>query len=91
MPPARERSERPTRNALDEDAPQRIGYHFGTPSRPQFEELSQDQQAPEFIQRIAKPRVASCPRAAACTAATAGKKADVPYTADYYFWKKTGA
>jgi hypothetical protein len=38
--------------ALDQDAPQRIGYHFGTPSRPRFEELSQDQQAPEFIDEV---------------------------------------
>ena len=26
-----------------------------------------------------------------CTAATAGTVAEVPYTADYYFWKHTGA
>jgi hypothetical protein len=50
--PARERSERPTRKALDERAPQRIGCHFGIPSRAQFEELSQDQQAPEFIDEV---------------------------------------
>jgi hypothetical protein len=28
------------------------------------------------------------PPAAECTAATAGTQASVPYTADYYFWKK---
>jgi hypothetical protein len=28
------------------------------------------------------------PAAAECTAATAGTQASVPYTADYYFWKK---
>ena len=26
-----------------------------------------------------------------CNAKTAGKKEKVPYTADYYFWKATGA
>jgi hypothetical protein len=26
--------------------------------------------------------------AAECTAATAGTQANVPYAADYYFWKK---
>jgi hypothetical protein len=30
------------------------------------------------------------PPAAECNAATAGTVAEVPYTADYYFWKRTG-
>ncbi len=49
------------RTALDEDAPQRIVCHFGTstPSRAQFEELSQDQQAPEFIDEV-KPDLSHC-------------------------------
>jgi hypothetical protein len=28
------------------------------------------------------------PPAADCTEATAGAREEVPYTADYYFWKK---
>lgn len=30
------------------------------------------------------------PAVAACTAETAGTIEEVPYTADYYFWKATG-
>lgn len=30
------------------------------------------------------------PPASECTAAAAGTQADVPYTADYYFWEKAG-
>jgi hypothetical protein len=43
-----------------------------------------------YIQRIATTG-GLAPPAAECTAATAGTVAQVPYTADYYFWKKTGA
>jgi hypothetical protein len=43
-----------------------------------------------YIQRIATTGGLAAP-AAECTAATAGTVAEVPYTADYYFWKKTGA
>lgn len=42
------------------------------------------------IQRIATTG-GLAPPAAQCTAATAGTVAEVPYTADYYFWKHTGA
>jgi hypothetical protein len=41
-----------------------------------------------FIQRI-NTTGGLAPAAAACNAATAGTKAEVPYTADYYFWKAT--
>ena len=43
-----------------------------------------------FIQRIATTGGVA-PDAAECNAATAGTTAEVPYTADYYFWKATGA
>jgi Protein of unknown function (DUF3455) len=43
-----------------------------------------------YIQRIATTS-GLAPPAAECTAATAGTVAEVPYTADYYFWKHTGA
>jgi hypothetical protein len=43
-----------------------------------------------YIQRIAATG-GLAPPAAQCTAATAGTVAEVPYTADYYFWKQTGA
>ena len=43
-----------------------------------------------YIQRIATTG-GLAPPAAECTAATAGTVAAVPYTADYYFWKHTGA
>jgi Protein of unknown function (DUF3455) len=43
-----------------------------------------------YIQRIATTG-GLAPPAADCTAATAGTVAEVPYTADYYFWKHTGA
>jgi hypothetical protein len=46
--------------------------------------------ATTYVQRIAT-KGGIAPRAAECSRATAGKKADVPYTADYYFWKKSGA
>ncbi len=43
-----------------------------------------------YIQRIATTG-GLAPPAADCTAATAGTVAGVPYTADCYFWKHTGA
>jgi hypothetical protein len=43
-----------------------------------------------YIQRIATTG-GLAPPAAECDAATAGTVDEVPYTADYYFWKKTGA
>jgi hypothetical protein len=43
-----------------------------------------------FIQRIATTG-GLAPPAAECNATTAGTVAEVPYTADYYFWKRTGA
>jgi hypothetical protein len=42
-----------------------------------------------YIQRIATT-CGLAPPAAECSATTAGTVAEVPYTADYYFWKKTG-
>jgi Protein of unknown function (DUF3455) len=46
--------------------------------------------ATTFIQRIATTG-GLAPPAADCNAATAGTVAEVPYTADYYFWKHTGS
>ena len=46
--------------------------------------------ATSYIQRIATTG-GLAPPAAQCTSATAGTVAEVPYTADYYFWKRTGA
>jgi FtsP/CotA-like multicopper oxidase with cupredoxin domain len=43
-----------------------------------------------YIQRISTTG-GLAPPAAECTAATAGTVAEIPYTADYYFWKHTGA
>jgi hypothetical protein len=43
-----------------------------------------------FIQRIATTG-GLAPAAADCNAATVGDVVEVPYTADYYFWKATGA
>ena len=43
-----------------------------------------------FIQRIATTG-GLAPAEAACHAGTAGTQAEVPYTADYYFWKATGS
>ena len=43
-----------------------------------------------FIQRIHTAGGVT-PPAADCNAATASKVVEVPYTADYVFWKKTGA
>lgn len=43
-----------------------------------------------FIQRIATTGGLP-PAAADCNAATVGHVVEVPYTADYYFWKATGA
>ena len=43
-----------------------------------------------FIQRI-NTAGGHTPPAADCNAATAGKVVEVPYTADYVFWKRTGA
>ena len=39
-----------------------------------------------FIQRI-NTRGGLAPAASTCTAATAGVQKEVPYTADYYFWR----
>jgi Protein of unknown function (DUF3455) len=44
--------------------------------------------ATTFVQRIATTG-GLAPPAAECNAATAGAVAEVPYTADYYFWKRT--
>jgi hypothetical protein len=44
--------------------------------------------ATTFIQRIATTG-GLAPPAADCNATTAGTVAEVPYTADYYFWKHT--
>ena len=44
--------------------------------------------ATTYVQRIATTG-GLAPPAAECNAATAGTVAEVPYTADYYFWKKT--
>ena len=46
--------------------------------------------ATTFVQRIATTG-GLAPPAADCNATTAGAVAEVPYTADYYFWKKTAA
>lgn len=43
-----------------------------------------------FVQRIAT-KGGLAPAAAQCDATTAGDEVEVPYTADYYFWKATGA
>jgi hypothetical protein len=45
--------------------------------------------ATTFIQRIATTG-GLAPADAECNAGTAGTSAEVPYTADYYFWKKIG-
>ena len=46
--------------------------------------------ATTYIQRIATTG-GLAPPAAECNATTAGTVAEVPYTADYYFWKMMGA
>jgi Protein of unknown function (DUF3455) len=46
--------------------------------------------ATTYIQRIATTG-GLAPPARTCNAATVGAVAEVPYTADYYFWKKMGA
>ena len=43
-----------------------------------------------FIQRTATTG-GLAPAPATCTAATAGTTVEIPYTADYHFWKSTGA
>ena len=43
-----------------------------------------------YIQRIATVGGLS-PAASTCTATTAGTRREVPYTADYVFWKATGS
>ena len=43
-----------------------------------------------YIQRIATTG-GLAPSATECNATTAGTVAEVPYTADYYFWTQTGA
>jgi Protein of unknown function (DUF3455) len=45
--------------------------------------------ATTYVQRIATTG-GLAPPAAECNATTAGAVAEVPYTADYYFWKRTG-
>jgi hypothetical protein len=40
-----------------------------------------------FIQRV-NTRGGLAPAASLCTAAKAGTKAEIPYTADYFFWRK---
>ena len=42
-----------------------------------------------FIQRI-NTTGGLAPAAVDCNAATTGEQVEVPYTADYYFWKETG-
>ena len=46
--------------------------------------------ATTYIQRTATTG-GLAPAAAACNAATVGNPVEVPYTADYYFWKATGS
>jgi hypothetical protein len=46
--------------------------------------------ATTYIQRI-RTTGGHTPPAAECNATTAGTVAEVPYTADYYFWKKTAS
>jgi hypothetical protein len=46
--------------------------------------------ATSFIQRTATTGGVA-PRASSCNAATTGALAEVPYTADYHFWKPTGS
>ena len=43
-----------------------------------------------FIQRI-NTRGGLAPAASTCTAATAGTQKEVPYTADYFFWRESVA
>jgi hypothetical protein len=45
--------------------------------------------ATTYVQRIATTG-GLAPPAAECNQTTAGTVAEVPYTADYYFWKRTG-
>jgi len=45
--------------------------------------------ATTYIQRL-NTTGGIAPAAAECTAETAGAVAEIPYTADYYFWKKRG-
>jgi hypothetical protein len=42
-----------------------------------------------YVQRVATTG-GLAPTAAACNAATAGEIEEIPYTADYYFWKAVG-
>jgi Protein of unknown function (DUF3455) len=42
-----------------------------------------------FIQRVATTG-GLAPAPAECSAATVGDRVEIPYTADYYFWKATG-
>jgi len=42
-----------------------------------------------FVQRL-NTRGGLVPAASTCTAANAGTQAEVPYTADYFFWKAKG-
>ena len=45
--------------------------------------------ATTYIQRVATTGGVA-PAASDCTDLTAGSRSEVPYTADYYFWKSTG-
>jgi hypothetical protein len=45
--------------------------------------------ATTFIQRV-NTTGGLVPPAGTCNAGTAGTVAEIPYTADYYFWKRTG-
>ena len=42
-----------------------------------------------YVQRVATTG-GLAPAASSCDAGTAGDRVEVPYTADYYFWKETG-
>src|SRR6266545_173743 len=57
----------------------------GQPGRPR---TAAGPWATTYIQRIATTG-GLAPPAVDCNAATAGTVAEVPYTADYYFWKHT--
>jgi hypothetical protein len=55
-----------------------------------FAGLDGDRLVPTtYVQRI-ETTGGLAPPAADCSAATAGAVTEVPYTADYYFWKHTG-
>ena len=45
---------------------------------------------PEFASGNVATTGGLAPALSDCNAATAGAQVEVPYTADYYFWKETG-